>query len=476
MIEIKRNNESILSTANNLRWEIGENFHDTLMESIYSNASSITKRAVTLPAEKETISWEKTVDKILTSPYTGFPIMFLILGVVFWLTIEGANVPSGMLASFLIDTIHPILKSAAASIGLPFWLDGILIDGAYLAGAWVISVMLPPMAIFFPLFTLLEDFGYLPRVSFNMDSLYKRVGAHGKQALTMAMGFGCNAAGIIATRVIDSPRERLIAIITNNFSLCNGRWPTQILIATIFIGAAAPAYIAGIVSAAAVVFIAVLGIAFSLVVSWGLSKSVLKGEASAFSLELPPYRPPRILQALYTSLIDRTIFVLWRAVVFAVPAGVVIWLVGNITIEGESIANIFINWVNPFAFILGLNGVIFLAYIIAIPANEIVIPTILMLTVANLGLAGVGAGNGVMFELDSISGTANILTAGGWTLLTGINLMIFSLLHNPCSTTIYTIYKETKSMKWTWVSTFLPILMGLIVTFFVTQIWRLIAG
>lgn len=470
-----KNNEAILSTANNLRWEIGENFHDTLMESIYSNASSITKRAVTLPTEKKTISWEKTVDKILTSPLTGFPIMFLILGVVFWLTIEGANVPSGLIASFLLDTVHPLLKSFSASIGLPFWLDGVLIDGAYLAGAWVLSVMLPPMAIFFPLFTLLEDFGYLPRVSFNMDSLYKKVGAHGKQALTMAMGFGCNAAGIIATRVIDSPRERLIAIITNNFSLCNGRWPTQILIATIFIGAAAPAYTAGIVSAAAVVFIAVLGIAFSLAVSWGLSKSVLKGEASAFSLELPPYRPPRILQALYTSLVDRTIFVLWRAIVFAVPAGVVIWLVSNITIEGESIANIFINWVDPFAFILGLNGVIFLAYIIAIPANEIVIPTILMLTVANLGLAGVGAGSGVMFELDSVSDTANILTAGGWTLLTGINLMLFSLLHNPCSTTIYTIYKETKSAKWTLVSTFLPILLGLVVTFFVTQIWRLIA-
>jgi ferrous iron transport protein B len=468
--------ESILSAANNLRWEIGENFHDTLMESIYSNASTITKRAVTLPAEKENISWEKTVDKILTSPYTGFPIMFLILGVVFWITIQGANVPSGVISSFLLDTVHPMLKSFAASIGLPFWLDGVLIDGAYLAGAWVVSVMLPPMAIFFPLFTLLEDFGYLPRVSFNMDSLYKRVGAHGKQALTMAMGFGCNAAGIIATRVIDSPRERLIAIITNNFSLCNGRWPTQILIATIFIGAAAPAYIAGIVSAAAVVFIAVLGIAFSLIVSWGLSKSVLKGEPSAFSLELPPYRPPRILQALYTSLIDRTIFVLWRAIVFAVPAGVVIWLVANVTIEGASIANIFINWVDPFAFILGLNGVIFLAYIIAIPANEIVIPTILMLTVANLGLAGVGAGNGVMFELNSISDTSKVLTAGGWTLLTGINLMLFSLLHNPCSTTIYTIYKETKSMKWTLVSTFLPILMGLVVTFFVTQIWRLIAG
>lgn len=470
----KRNSEAILSSANNLRWEIGEQFHDTLMESIYSNASSIAKRSVTLPDEKSTPSWEKTLDKILTSRYTGFPIMFLILGVVFWLTIQGANVPSGMIASLLLDTVHPVLKGFSASIGLPFWLDGVLIDGAYLAMAWVISVMLPPMAIFFPLFTLLEDFGYLPRVSFNMDSLYRRVGAHGKQALTMAMGFGCNAAGIIATRVIDSPRERLIAIITNNFSLCNGRWPTQILIATIFIGATVPAYLAGIVSAIAVVFIAVLGIVFSLIVSWALSKSVLKGEASAFSLELPPYRPPRILQTLYTSLIDRTIFVLWRAIVFAIPAGIIIWLVANVTINGESIANIFINWVNPFAFILGLNGVIFLAYIIAIPANEIVIPTILMLTVANLGLAGVGAGTGVMFELESAADTAAILHAGGWTLLTGINLMLFSLLHNPCSTTIYTIYKETKSIKWTVISTFLPIAMGLIVTFFVTQIWRLI--
>lgn len=473
MTEKNQNSEAILSTANNLRWEIGENFHDTLMESIYSNASTIVKRAVTLPEEKSSANWEKTLDRILTSRYTGFPIMFLLLGIVFWLTIQGANVPSGMIATFLIDTVHPILKSFSASIGLPFWLDGVLIDGAYLAMAWVISVMLPPMAIFFPLFTLLEDFGYLPRVSFNMDNLYKKVGAHGKQALTMAMGFGCNAAGIIATRVIDSPRERLIAIITNNFSLCNGRWPTQILIATIFIGAAAPAYLAGIVSAAAVVFIAVLGVVFSLIVSWALSKSVLKGEASAFSLELPPYRPPRILQTLYTSLIDRTIFVLWRAVVFAVPAGVVIWLVANINIGEQSIANIFIGWVNPFAFILGLNGVIFLAYIIAIPANEIVIPTILMLTVANLGLAGVGVGNGVMFELDSTADTAAVLQAGGWTMLTGINLMLFSLLHNPCSTTIYTIYKETKSVKWTLISIFLPIVMGLVVTFFVTQIWRI---
>lgn len=474
MEKSKINRETILAAANNLRWDVGENLHDTLMESIYENATLIAGRAVVYPDKKPAFNLDRVLDKILTSRYFGFPLMFLMLGVVFWLTIEGSNVPSGLLASLLVDTFHPALKDFSLSIGLPFWLDGVLIDGAYLAMAWVVAVMLPPMAIFFPLFTLLEDFGYLPRVAFNMDALYRKAGAHGKQALTMAMGFGCNAAGVIATRVIDSPRERLLAIITNNFSLCNGRWPTQILIATIFIGSVAPAYIAGIVSAAAVVFIAVLGIALSLIVSWGLSKTLLKGEASAFSLELPPYRPPRILKTLYTSLIDRTIFVLWRAIVFAVPAGIVIWLVSNIFIDGVSVANHFIHWINPLAFIFGLNGVIFLAYIIAIPANEIVIPTILMLTVANLGIAGLGAGSGVMFELESVADTANILHAGGWTLLTGVNLMLFSLLHNPCSTTIYTIYKETNSFKWTVVSTFLPVIMGLVVTFFVTQIWRII--
>ena len=467
--------ESILAAANNLRWEVGDNLHDTLMESIYENATAIANKVVVYPDKKPAFSLDRTLDKILTSKYFGFPIMFMILGVVFWLTIEGANVPSGLIANLLVDTIHPLLKNFTASF-LPWWLSGVLIDGAYLAMAWVVSVMLPPMAIFFPVYTLLEDFGYLPRVAFNMDPLYKKVGAHGKQALTMAMGFGCNAAGVVATRVIDSPRERLIAIITNNFSLCNGRWPTQILIAAIFIGGVAPAYLAGILSAAAVVFVAVLGIVLSLVVSWGLSKTVLKGEASAFSLELPPYRPPRILQTLYTSLIDRTIFVLWRAIVFAVPAGMVIWLVANITIDGISIANHFINWVNPFAFILGLNGVILLAYIIAIPANEIVIPTVLMLTVANLGLMGVGSGSGVMFELDSVADTAAVLHAGGWTLLTGINLMLFSLLHNPCSTTIYTIYKETKSIKWTIISTVMPVVLGLMTTFFVTQFWRILFG
>ncbi|MCF8261410.1 MAG: ferrous iron transporter B [Melioribacteraceae bacterium] len=465
--------KNLLVEANALRWEIGDNLHDTIMESIYADASKIASRALIKNEEENSFVIDRVIDRLITSRWLGFPLMFLMLAIVFWITIVGANYPSGFLAWLLVDLGQPFLKETAMSIGFPAWLSGLIFDGAYLAMAWVIAVMLPPMAIFFPMFTLLEDFGYLPRVAFNLDNLFRKAGAHGKQALSMTMGFGCNAAGIISTRIIDSPRERLIAIITNNFSLCNGRWPTQILIATIFIGAAAPAHLAGLLSAGAVVFIALLGIVFSLLVSWGLSRSVLKGEASTFSLELPPYRPPRIMQTLYTSLIDRTIFVLWRAIVFAIPAGVVIWLTANIDIAGVSIAEHFISWSNPFGLLLGLNGVILLAYIIAIPANEIVIPTILMLTVLVTGMSGLGEGTGVMFELDSISDTSGILAAGGWTMLTGINLMLFSLLHNPCSTTIYTIYKETGSIKWTAVSTLLPVVMGVVVCFFVAQLWYL---
>lgn len=466
--------EDILSAANSARWELGTDFQDAIIESIYADASRIAKKTVKQKGDKEAYSFDLKIDKIVTSKWLGFPIMFLLLALVFWLTVAGANVPSALLSELLIDTIHPILKNFAAYIHMPWWLDGVLIDGAYLSAAWVISVMLPPMAIFFPIFTLLEDLGYLPRVAFNMDNLFRKAGAHGKQALTMSMGFGCNAAGVVAARVIDSPRERLIAIITNNFSLCNGRWPTQILIATIFIGGLVPAAWAGLVSAGAVVAVALLGIFFSLVVSWGLSRTVLKGEASSFSLELPPYRPPRVWQTLYTSLIDRTLIVLWRAVVFAVPAGIVIWVVANVHIGNLSIAEYFINWSDPFAMLFGLNGIILLAYIIAIPANEIVIPVILMLTVLSTGMNGVGDGAGVMFELDSVADTANVLHAGGWTVLTGVNLMLFSLLHNPCSTTILTIYRETRSVKWTLVSTFLPIALGLIVTFLTTQIYMLL--
>lgn len=474
MYDMNYKREEILKQANKHRWEIGENLHDSILESIYTEAASIADAVVTRSDAKRKFDWDRLIDKLVTGKWTGFPIMFLLLAIVFWLTISGANVPSAFLSWLLVDLLQPILKSGANYIHLPWWFSGVLIDGAYLALAWVVSVMLPPMAIFFPLFTLLEDFGYLPRVAFNMDNLYKRVGAHGKQALTMSMGFGCNAAGVIAARIIDSPRERLIAIITNNFSLCNGRWPTQILIATIFIGGAVPPMLAGITTAATVMLVAILGVVFSLIVSWFLSKSVLKGEASAFSLELPPYRPPRFFQTLYTSLIDRTLMVLWRAIVFAAPAGVVIWLVANITIADVTFAEFFVMNVDPYAAIIGLNGVIILAYIIAIPANEIVIPTILMLTVLTTKIVGIGSGAGVMFELDSIGDTEMVLRSGGWTLLTGINLMIFSLLHNPCSTTIYTIYKETKSLKWTMISTFLPIVMGIVICFFVTQFWKLL--
>jgi len=340
----------------------------------------------------------------------------------------------------------------------------------------VVSVMLPPMAIFFPLFTILEDLGYLPRVAFNLDRMFRRAGAHGKQALTMCMGFGCNAAGVVATRVIDSPRERLIAIITNNFSLCNGRWPTQILIASIFVGALAPAWLAGLTSALAVVGVALLGVLAMFVTSWLLSRTLLRGEVSTFSLELPPYRPPRILQTIYTSVIDRTLIVLWRAVVFAVPAGALLWLIANVHVAGESLAGYAIDWLDPLGWMLGLSGVILLAYVVAIPANEIVIPTILMLTVLRFGMPGVGHGAGVMFELDSAAHTGELLRAGGWTLLTGLNLMLFSLLHNPCSTTIYTIFKETRSARWTAVATLLPLLLGFTVCFFVAQIWRVVAG
>lgn len=465
----------IIKKANEYRWEMDESIHDLLTKRVYDEAEEIARQVVRKKDEKKSGSFDALLDRIVTSKWTGFPIMFLLLAVVLWLTVVGSNYPSAFLGSLLVGDLYGWLRELSVSAHLPWWFTGLFIDGAYLAMAWVVSVMLPPMAIFFPLFTLLEDFGYLPRVAFNMDFLFRRVGAHGKQALTMAMGFGCNAAGVVATRIIDSPRERLIAIITNNFSLCNGRWPTQILIASIFIGGLVPAAIAGIVASGAVVFVAILGVAFSLLVSWGLSKTVLKGEASAFSLELPPYRPPRVLQTLYTSLIDRTLIVLWRAVVFAVPAGMVIWLTANINIGSQSIAEYIINFSDPWAFYFGLNGVIILAYIIAIPANEIVIPTVLMLTVLAAGITGYGHGAGVMFEVDSVSETAKILTAGGWTTLTAVNLMLFSLLHNPCSTTIYTIYKETNSIKWTMLATFLPVALGLLVTFVVAQVWRLFA-
>jgi ferrous iron transport protein B len=468
--------ERLLAKTEALRWRIGQHVHQSLAEDTYARAAAIADAVVRRENRPGRRDWDSTLDKLLTNRWTGFPIMAAMLAGVLWLTVTGANLPSSALAAVLLDTVHPWLKAAASWVGMPWWLDGLLIDGCYLATAWVISVMLPPMAIFFPLFTLLEDFGYLPRVAFNLDRMFQRCGAHGKQALTMCMGFGCNAAGVVAARVIDSPRERLIAIITNNFSLCNGRWPTQILIATIFIGALVPAYVRGVAAALAVVGVAMLGVSVSFGVSWLLSRTMLQGEPSTFHLELPPYRPPRVLQTLYTSLVDRTVIVLWRAIVFALPAGAAIWLIANVQVADHSLAEWLIRCLNPVGLLIGLNGVILLAYVVAIPANEIVIPTVLMLTVLVTRTTDIGQGAGVMFELDSATQTGDLLRASGWTLLTGVNLMLFSLLHNPCSTTIFTIYKETGSAKWTAVATLLPVALGVTTCFVVAQLWYLFAG
>ena len=471
MISTRINSENfelIHNLVEECKTDFPKNYHDERIENLYAEAAKIIQSSVSSTESQRLFRIERMIDNLVTHRIWGFGIMFLLLSLVLWLTIIGANYPSELLSSLLLEKIYPFLKTGANELNFPWWLSGLLIDGIYLATAWVVSVMLPPMAIFFPLFTLLEDFGYLPRVAFNLDRIFRKTGAHGKQALTMSMGFGCNAAGVVATRIINSPREKLIAIITNNFALCNGRWGTQILMATLFIGILVPEQWSGLVSMLAVVGIVILGIAFTFFTSWLLSRTLLKGEASFFTLELPPYRPPQVWQTIYTSLIDRTLIVLWRAIVFAVPAGAAIWLISNINIGGHPIALWMIDGLEPFGLFLGLNGVILLAYILAIPANEIVIPTILMLTSLTLGNDALA---GVLFET-SDNEIASILQMGGWTTLTAINLMLFSLLHNPCSTTIYTIYKETGSKKWTSIATFLPVLYGFIVCFIVTQIWN----
>lgn len=462
--------EDVLREARELRWQLPQNLHDRIAESIYGEAARIAGRSITRQEGSSRLAWQQKLDHLLTNPWTAFPIMAGVLGVILWLTIVGANLPSAILSKLLVDDGHALLSGWFVAAGSPAWLRGLVVDGMYLSTAWVVSVMLPPMAIFFPCFTLLEDFGFLPRVAFNLDRIFQKVGAHGKQALTMAMGLGCNAAGVVATRIIDSPRERLIAILTNNFSLCNGRWPTQILMASVFIGTLAPNGWGSSIAAFSVLIVALLGFGFAMLTSWLLARTVLRGEASSFSLELPPYRPPDFWKTLYTSLIDRTLIVLWRAVVFALPAGAAIWLSAHIPVGDQSLAAWFVHATDPFAWSMGLTGVILLAYIIAIPANEIVVPTILMLTVLITGATS-GHGAGVLFETDNATVRA-ILTAGGWTTLTAVCLMLFSLCHNPCSTTLYTIYRETRSLKWTAVSALLPLLMGCALCATVAAVWR----
>jgi ferrous iron transport protein B len=455
--------ESVIRRAEELRRGLTGNFRDEAVSSIYAEAERISRRVVRRSGERGS-DWDQRIDRLVTSPLLGLPLMLIVLAVIFWLTIAGANVPSAMIASGLFW-----LEDQAAglfdSVGSPWWLTGFVWHGVFRGLAWVISVMLPPMAIFFPLFTILEDLGYLPRVAFNLDFLFRRAGAHGKQALTMAMGFGCNAAGVIATRVIDSPRERLVAILTNNFVPCNGRFPTLIMLATIFVAAAFPPVVASLAAAGAVVGVVVLGVGFTLLMSWVLSRTVLKGEASAFTLELPPYRRPGIARILYTSLIDRTLFVLWRAILTAAPAGAVIWILGNIYVGGTSLATHVANSLQPLGHAIGLDGVILLAYVIAIPANEIVVPTMLM----------VYMGTGMMTEMDSMSDLRTLLVdRNGWTMLTAVNLMLFSLLHNPCATTILTIYKETLSKKWAALGALMPLAVAFIVTFLTATVARLL--
>jgi ferrous iron transport protein B len=441
-------------------------FRDEAERSLFTEASRIALRAAKTAGSRR-FDFDQRIDRIVTSPFLGLPLMGLMLAAVFWLTIAGANVPSAMLADALF-WVEDVAAGAFDRLGVPWWITGFIWHGVYKGLAWVVSVMLPPMAIFFPLFTMLEDLGYLPRVAFNLDFLFRRAGAHGKQALTMAMGFGCNAAGVISTRVIDSPRERLIAILTNNFVPCNGRFPTLIMLATIFVGAAYPdsTLKASLAAAGAVLGIVLIGVFFTLVVSWALSRSILKGEASAFTLELPPYRRPGVLRILYTSLIDRTLFVLWRACLTAAPAGAVIWILGNISMGGATLDQQIAGFLDPFGRSLGMDGVIMLAYIIAIPANEIVVPTMLMVYMRA----------GQMTDITAFDQLHEILVVDNhWTLLTAVSLMLFSLLHNPCATTILTIYKETRSRKWTTFAALMPLAIGFVVTFVVATVWRAIA-
>ncbi|MGE3841703.1 MAG: nucleoside recognition domain-containing protein [Vicinamibacterales bacterium] len=453
----------VLARARQLRASLRADFREEAVKSIYDEAERIAGRVVRR-GDTSPRDLDQRIDAIVTSPVFGLPLMLVILAVVFWLTIAEANVPSAMLA----DALFALEDRGVAVfnwLGMPWWVTGFVWNGVYRGLAWVVSVMLPPMAIFFPAFTVLEDLGYLPRVAFNLDFLFRKAGAHGKQALTMAMGFGCNAAGVIATRVIDSPRERLIATLTNNFVPCNGRFPTLIMLATIFVAAAFPPAFASFAAAGAVVGIVLIGAMFTLIVSWALSRTLLKGEASAFTLELPPYRRPNVGRILYTSLVDRTIFVLWRAMLTAAPAGAVIWILGNVYADGTSLALLTAQALQPLGYAIGLDGVILLAYIIAIPANEIVVPTMIM----------VYMGAGGMLELDSLDELRTLLVdKNGWTLLTAVNLMLFSLLHNPCATTIMTIYKETLSAKWTAVGALMPLAIAFLVTFLTASAVRLL--
>ncbi|WP_315120399.1 ferrous iron transport protein B [uncultured Clostridium sp.] len=436
--------------------------------SSYEIASSIVKESEDIANkvvhfEKDDYNHiDRKIDDILTSKTFGIPIMILMLALIFWITIKGANYPSQLLSNMFFS-LEDKLTQLFLSNGWSEKLHGMLVLGVYRTLAWVISVMLPPMAIFFPLFTLLEDLGYLPRVAFNLDNFFKKACAHGKQALTMCMGFGCNAAGVIGCRIIDSPRERLIAIITNFFVPCNGRFPTLIAVTTIFIAGASNSSFQSLIATLTITGVIVLGVIITLLMSKFLSKTILKGVPSSFTLELPPYRKPQVGKILIRSIFDRTIFVLGRAVAIAAPAGLIIWIMANIKAGNMTLLDHSANFLNPFAQLIGMDGYILMAFILGFPANEIVMPILIMSYMST----------GAMIELDNLNALRELLVSNGWTWLTAINVMLFCLMHFPCGTTLLTIKKETQSWKWTAISFILPTALGILTCFTVTQVVRL---
>ncbi|MCD5324619.1 MULTISPECIES: nucleoside recognition domain-containing protein [Pontibacillus] len=433
---------------------------DHIVSRIYKSSQNVTDATVEKSGKK--MSWiDQNLDNVLTSRTFGFPIMFLMLGVVIYLTIAGANIP-GVYIAALFAQVEDWLTVLFQWMNSPDWLYGIVVEGLYRGTSWVVSVMLPPMAIFFPLFALLENFGYLPRVAFNMDRFFKKAGAHGKQSLTMAMGFGCNAAAVMSSRIVESPRERMLAILTNNFVPCNGRWPLLILLAGLFMAAGFSGGMNTFVSAGVVVGIVLFGVAMTLLVSWGLSKTLLKGVPTHYTLELPPYRKPKVWNTIVRATLDKSLFVLKRAVLIAAPASLVTWILANIFVGDLSILEHVALFLDPFAQAIGLDGFILLAFILGLPANEIVLPILLMSYLST----------GSMVEVTNLTELKQIFLDHGWTWLTALNMMLFSLLHYPCGTTMINIYKETKSPKWTFVAFALPTAIALIVTFIIAQVVR----
>lgn len=433
---------------------------EQIVSAIFRTSQAICQEAVTYTKQIKQDETEK-LDRIFTSKWLGFPIMLAMLAVVIYITIAGANIPSEMLSRFF-GWVESYLTLFFQAVHAPGWLYGLLVLGLYRGTAWVVSVMLPPMAIFFPIFALLENYGYLPRVAFNMDRLFKKAGAHGKQSLTMAMGFGCNAAAIMSTRIIESPRERMLAILTNNFVPCNGRWPTLILLSSLFMAASYTGGWKTFITAGVVVAMVLFGIVVTLTVSWVLSKTALRGIPTHYTLELPPYRRPKIWDTIVRATLDKSIYVLKRAVVVAAPAGIITWVLGNIHIGNTTILAYLANWLDPFAKALGLDGYILMAFILGLPANEIVLPILLM------GYLSTGS----LTEVDGLHSLKQIFVDHGWTWLTALNMMLFSLLHYPCGTTLVNIYKETKSKKWTFVAFALPTAIAITVTFLTAHIAR----